>query len=103
MSSQTLESLHCGQVGRYADLKDKPNPDGLVLVFTPSLTDLLKEASRRQDGLSAEEIRRIADEATVEAMTPEDAQAVRDMRGYHDVDPDWTVSDGDPRWIGNSD
>jgi hypothetical protein len=74
--------------GVFADLAGRPNPKGLVIVVTPSLAALFAYAEREKgDRLSPTEAARIRDRAPAIAVTPKQAAALVESRGYEDVDP----------------
>lgn len=76
-------------VGRYGDLRHKPNPDGLIFHFVPSLTDELALARNAKGAdLTVEETTALVRCASVMLLPPEEAEAVARKRGFKDVDPE---------------
>ncbi|MEZ6139350.1 MAG: hypothetical protein R3B84_02155 [Zavarzinella sp.] len=81
-------ALRHEDTGKYAELSLRANPDGLVLVFSPSLAALLSIAEReKRKPLTKTEVNRIKDSAPAIAVTSEQAAALVEDRGYEDVDP----------------
>jgi hypothetical protein len=70
------------------ELMGRDNPNGLVVVFMPSLYSWLKRAEQSKgDALSETEVVRIRDRAPAIAVTPQQAAKLSADRGYADVDP----------------
>jgi hypothetical protein len=68
-------------------LASRPNPHGLVVVHTPALGTWLERAEKQKGtDLSETEVARIRDGAPAVALRPEQFQAMRDERGYDDLD-----------------
>ncbi len=77
-----------GDHGAYGDLACRALPDGLVLLFIPSLAALLGQAEQLKGGpLTEEQVIRIRDAAQVVATLPSAAAAVEARRGYADGSP----------------
>jgi hypothetical protein len=77
-----------GEGGRYGDLAHRALPDGLALVFMPSLVALLGRAEELTGvPLTEEQVVRIRDAALVVVTQAQPATAVEGARGYTDVDP----------------
>lgn len=88
MAKHKSNPLRCEDAGRYADLCECSNPDGLLIVFSPSLAANLARAERdKGTALTPDEIIRIRDNAPAIAVTAEQASALEEKRGYADVDP----------------
>ena len=83
-----MSTLHAGRSGPYGELVGRPLPEGLALIFVPSLAALLTRA-RQINGaaLTEEQVLRIRDGSTVIVMDHEAARAVEEQRGYADLDP----------------
>ncbi len=74
--------------GPYAELATRPNPERLVIAFMPSLGAWLQRAEKQKGSdLSATEVARIRDGAPAIALHAEQLIALREDRGYEDVDP----------------
>jgi hypothetical protein len=74
--------------GPYAELASRPNPEGLIIAFMPALGAWLQRAEKQKGSdLSATEVARIRDSAPAIALRPEQLLALREDRGYEDVDP----------------
>jgi hypothetical protein len=83
MNASSVEKLSVGDVGSFGELKAKTNPDGLALVYIPGLAALLERARQLKGSeLSETESARIAEHATVMAVTPEMAKETIESRGY---------------------
>lgn len=84
---QMERPLREGDGGPYGDLTRRVLPDGLVLVFMPSLAVLLGHAEELTGTpLTEEQILRVRD-AALAVVTPVDvAAAVEQSRGYTDMD-----------------
>jgi hypothetical protein len=83
MSAPSPGKLSIGDVGSFAELSAKRNPDGLALVYIPGLAALLERAKQLKGAeLSAEQSARIAAHASVTAVTPEVAKKTIESRGY---------------------
>ena len=80
--------LREGEGGPYGDLAHRILPDGLVLVFMPSLAALLGHAEElTRAPLTEEQVLQIRDAAVVIVTQTQAAAAVEQSRGYADVDP----------------
>lgn len=76
------------QIGAYAELAARPNPEGYTIAFVPSLAALLGHAEKQKRAdLSATEVVRVRDRAPAIALRPQQHAALRVDRGYDDVDP----------------
>jgi hypothetical protein len=81
-------SLTVSDTGRFADLVRRPLPEGLVLVFVPSLAAILTRARDLKGAeLTRDEVVRIRDESAVLVTLPQAARAIEERRGYADLDP----------------
>jgi hypothetical protein len=88
MAKRKPKPLQHEDSGDYAELAGRPNPDGLAIVFTPSLAALFAHAEREKGkGLTPTETLRLRDRAAAIAVTAEQAAALAEDRGYDDVDP----------------
>jgi hypothetical protein len=80
--------LEEGEHGPYADLAGRALPDGLVLLFIPSLAALLARAEELKGSpLTEEQVIRIRDASQVIVSPPQPTAAVEQRREYADVDP----------------
>jgi len=83
MNASSAEEISFGDVGTFGELSAKRNPDGLVLVYIPGLAALLERAKQLKGSeLSETESARIAEHASVMAVTPEMAKETIENRGY---------------------
>jgi len=83
MSASSSATLSKADIGTFAELKAKKNPDGLVLVYVPGLAALLERARQLKGSeLSEAETARIAEHASAMAVTPEVAKKTIADRGY---------------------
>ncbi len=83
----TERPLKEGDAGPYGELASRPLPNGLVLVFMPSLAALLGHAEELAGTpLTEEQVVRIRDAAVVVLTRPQPAAAVEARRGYAEVD-----------------
>jgi len=83
MNASSVGILSVGDVGSFGELKARTNPDGLALVYIPGLAALLERAKQLKGSeLSERESARIAEHATVMAVTPEMAKETIESRGY---------------------
>jgi hypothetical protein len=74
--------------GPYARLASRPNPQGFLIAFMPALGAWLQHAEKRKGAdLSVSEVVRLRDAAPAIALRPAQVQALREDRGYEDVDP----------------
>jgi hypothetical protein len=75
----------------------RPLPEGMLLVFVPSLVALLMRAEQiRESELTRNEVFRLRDNCNVVVAIP---QAVEEQRGYadldmHDLRDSWLCSQG---------
>jgi hypothetical protein len=83
VSAAPVGKLSVGDVGSFGEFSARKNPDGLVLVYVPGLAALLERA-RQLNGseLSEQQAARIAEHASVMAVTPEVAKETIENRGY---------------------
>lgn len=80
-------------VGHYGDLRQKPNPDGLVFHFVPSLRDELGLArNAKGTDLTPAEQTAVVQRATVMLLPPSKAEAIAQERGFRDTDPENLLS-----------
>ena len=83
MNASSAEEISFGDVGTFGELSAKRNPDGLVLVYIPGLAALLERAKQLKGSeLSETESARIAEHASMMAVTPEMAKETIENRGY---------------------
>ena len=76
-------------VGAYADLVSRPNPEGHSIVFVPSLVSVLLAAEQGSGAALGEaEVLSLCDRAGAMAVPAESARKLEDGRGYKDLDPD---------------
>ena|SRR5262245_6929996 len=83
-----MSALHVGDSGAYGELAKRPLPEGLSLVFVPSLAALLMRAQQLNDGaaLTEAQVLRIRDGSMVMVVPRDAARAVEEQRGYADID-----------------
>ena len=85
----TVDQLRHEQNGPYAELVARDNPDGMVIVFAPSLHSWLSRAEESKgSALSPTEVTRIRDRAPAIAVTTEQVEKLNADRGYSDIDPE---------------
>ena len=76
------------QSGPYAELASLPNPRRYVIAFMPALGAWLQRAEKQKGtDLSTVEVECIRDQAPAIALRPAQLKALREDRGYDDVDP----------------
>jgi hypothetical protein len=82
-----ISALHVGESGKYSELIRRPLPEGLSLVFTPSLAALLTRA-RQLNGaaLTEDQVLRIRNGSMAIVVRHDDARAMEEQRGYADID-----------------
>jgi hypothetical protein len=86
--AQVGKHLAVGDTGPYAELAARPLPDGLVLLFIPSLAAIVARAEQLKGApLTRDEVIRLRDHSAVIVSDPEPARAVEERRGYVDLDP----------------
>jgi hypothetical protein len=80
--------LECGETGRYAEMILRPLPEGMSLVFVPSLAALLTHAEELKGAeLTRDEVLRIRDNFDNVIVAPSRAvRAMEEQRGYADLD-----------------
>jgi len=82
-----MAMLHPGDSREYGELAKRPLPEGLVLVFVPSLASLLLHAQELNGGaLNEREVVAIRNGSKVIVVHREVARAMEEQRGYADVD-----------------
>jgi hypothetical protein len=82
-----MPTLKFGDSGAYGELVQRPLPEGLVLVFVPSLAALLAQAQELNGGaLTEAQVLRIRDGSKVMVAGPDQVRAVEEARGYIDID-----------------
>jgi hypothetical protein len=82
-----MPTLKFGDSGAYGELVQRPLPEGLVLVFVPSLAALLAQAQELNGGaLTEAQVLRIRDGSKVMVVGPDQVRAVEEARGYIDID-----------------
>jgi len=97
-----MSTLQAGQSGEYGELVKLALPEGLALVFVPSLGALLTRAQQLSDApLTEQQVLRIRDRSNVVAVHHDVARRTEEQRGYVDIDAadawrDWSrLQDGD--------
>jgi hypothetical protein len=76
------------EVGSYAEIAARPNPQRFVIQPIPALVAILLSVEKKKGSrLTKLEVDAIRDEITVLVTAPEAAKAVDDRRGYKDIDP----------------
>jgi hypothetical protein len=84
-SGEKLKDL---DVGSYAELAVRPNPDQLILQYIPSLAAILLSVEKKLGSpLTEKQVEALRDKASVMAFKPNAAKAAEDRRGYRDIDP----------------
>ena len=82
-----MSALHPGETGDYSALAKRPLPEGLTLVFVPSLAALLMHAKQLNDGaLSERQVLAVRDASKVVVVHEDVARAMEEQRGYADID-----------------
>jgi hypothetical protein len=82
-----MSTLKFGDSGPYGELVQRTLPEGLALVFVPSLAALLVEAQEINGGaLTEAQVLRIRDGSHVMVVGPDQVSAVEEARGYTDID-----------------
>jgi hypothetical protein len=77
--AEDARPLAPGDTGAYAEIVARPLPEGLVLLFMPSLAALAGRAEQLKGApLTREELLRIRDRAAVLVSEPEPARAVEE-------------------------
>jgi hypothetical protein len=89
MSDEAPKPLEVSETGPYAEMIQRPLPEGRLLVFVPSLAAMLTRAEQLKGAdLTREEVLRIRNVCTVLVTEPQAAQAIEEQRGYTDLDMD---------------
>jgi aryl carrier-like protein len=82
-----MSTLQFGESGEYAVLVKRPLPEGLALVFIPSLAALLTRAQQLNDAaLTENQVLRIRDGSNVMVVGLDAVRAMEEQRGYADID-----------------
>lgn len=82
------KNLELLDVGSYADLSSRPNPENLTLGFFPSLvSNLLAEERKQGRELTESEVLAVRDISAVAAV-PGDRAVLEEAQGYRDVHPE---------------
>lgn len=82
-----MSALDVGESGKYGKLVRRPLPEGLSLVFVPSLAALLTRAQQLNGAaLTENQVIRIRDGSTVTVVRVDHARAMEEQRGYADID-----------------
>jgi hypothetical protein len=84
----TTPPLCVGETGAYGELVQRPLPEGLSLVFIPSLAALLTQAQDLNGGaeLTERQVLAIRDGSSVMVGHNEVVRSVEEGRGYADID-----------------
>ena len=83
----TMSTLQFGESGAYGELVRRPLPEGLSLVFVPSLAALLSEAQEMNGAaLTEDQVLRMRDGSMVMVVGHDQVRAVEEKRGYLDID-----------------
>ena len=86
-SALKFSALKFGESGQYAELVKRPLPEGLSLVFIPSLAALLMRAQQLNGAaLDENQVLRIRDGSNVMAVGRDAFRTVEEQRGYVDID-----------------
>ena len=76
------------EVGPYAEIAARPNPQHFVIQPMPALVAVLLSVEKKKGSpLTKQEVVTLRDKMTVVVTAPADAKAVDDRRGYKDIDP----------------
>jgi len=76
------------EVGSYAEIAARPNPQHFVIQPVPALVAILLSVEKKKGSpLTKQEVVTLRDKMTVVVTAPADAKAVDDGRGYKDIDP----------------
>jgi hypothetical protein len=82
-----MAPLQFGDCGPYGELVQRPLPEGLALVFVPSLAALLVQAQDLNGGaLTEAQVLWIRDGSMVMVVGPDQVRAAEEARGYTDID-----------------
>ena len=82
------EPLRELEVGSYAEIAARPNPQHFVIQSMPALVAILLSVEKKKGSpLTQQEVMTLRDKITVVVTAPADAKAVDDRRGYKDIDP----------------
>ena|SRR5262245_33286844 len=82
------QPLKEGDHGPYGTLSGRPLPDGLAVLFIPSLAALLARAEELKGSpLTEEQVIRVRDAAQAVVTRADAAAATVEQRGYPEVDP----------------
>ena len=85
-----MSALRIGEVGAYDELVKRPLPEGLRLVFIPSLVGMLARTEQENGAaLTEDEVLQIRDRWGGMVMTDEHARALEEKRGYVDIWQSW--------------
>jgi hypothetical protein len=85
-----MSALRRGEVGAYDELVKRPLPEGLRLVFIPSLVGMLARTEQENGAaLTEDEVLQIRDRWGGMVMTDEHARALEEKRGYVDIWQSW--------------
>jgi hypothetical protein len=84
----TVQPLKEGDHGPYGTLSGRPLPDGLAILFFPSLAALLARAEELKGSpLTQEQVVRVRDVAQAVVTRADAAAVTAEQRGYAEVDP----------------
>ena len=76
------------EVGSYAEIAARPNPQHFVIQPMPALVAILLSVEKKKGSpLTKQEVVTLRDKMTVVVTAPADAKAIDDGRGYKDIDP----------------
>jgi hypothetical protein len=82
------QPLKEGDHGPYGELATRPLPDGMAILFKPSLAALLARGEElKGSALTAEQVSRLRDAAQAVVTYADVAASVVQQRGYAEVDP----------------
>ena len=82
------EPLKDLEVGSYAEIAARPNPQHFVIQPIPALVAILLSVEKKKGSpLTKLEVDALRDKITVLVAAPEAAKAVDERRGYKDIDP----------------
>ena len=76
------------EVGSYAEIAVRPNPNKYVIQFIPALVAILLSAERKNGApLTQAQVELIRDRSSVMVASSGGSKAVEDRRGYQDLNP----------------
>ncbi len=81
------KDLELLEVGGYAELASRPNPESFTIGFFPSLvSNLMAAEEKKGSALTQSEVLAVRDRSAA-AVVPEDRDFLEEVQGYRDIDP----------------